>query len=77
MDTPILKIAFLVGLVFSSIIRIPHQRENKQNIIIDNRKNAQENSLLFLVFLGMFILPIIYIVTPWFNFCQLRIARLG
>ncbi|MCG8364555.1 MAG: isoprenylcysteine carboxylmethyltransferase family protein [Pseudanabaenales cyanobacterium] len=71
METPILKIAFLIGLVFSSIIRIPHQRENKQNTIIDNRKTAQENGLLFLVFLGMFVFPIIYIfITPWFNFAN-------
>ena len=70
METPILKIAFLIGLVFSSIIRIPHQRENKQNTIIDNRKTAQENGLLFLVFLGMFVFPIIYIFTPWFNFAN-------
>lgn len=70
MDALILKIAFLIGLVFSSIIRIPYQRETQQNIIIDNRKTAQETSLLGLVFLGMFVLPIIYVFTPWFNFAN-------
>lgn len=70
MDALILKIIFLVGLVATNIIRIPHQRKNKQNIIIDNRKTAQENSLLFLVALGMFILPMIYVFTSWFNFAN-------
>ena len=70
MDALTLKIIFLVGLVSSSIIRTPHQRVNKQNIIVDNRKTTQENALLFLVFLGMFILPILYVLTPWFDFAN-------
>ncbi|MBE7385563.1 MAG: isoprenylcysteine carboxylmethyltransferase family protein [Leptolyngbya sp. SIO1E4] len=70
MDTLTLKIIFLVGLVSCSIIRTPHQRVNKQNIIVDDRKTAQENTLLFLVFLGMFILPMIYVLTPWLSFAN-------
>lgn len=70
MDALILKIIFLIGLVSTFIIRIPYQREIKQNVIIDNRKTAQENGLLFLVFLGMFVLPLIYMITPWFNFAN-------
>ena len=70
MDTLTLKIIFLVGLVSCSIIRTPHQRVNKQNIIVDDRKTAQEKALLFLVFLGMFILPMIYVLTPWLSFAN-------
>lgn len=70
MDAQILKIFFLVGIVSSFIIRIPHQRVIKQNIIVDDRKTVQENALLFLVFLGMFILPMIYVLTPWLNFAN-------
>lgn len=70
MDALILKIVFLIVLVSTNIIRIPHQRKNKQNIIIDNRKTAQENGLLFFVALGMSILPMIYVFTPWFNFAN-------
>ena len=70
MDALILKIIFLVGLVSSTIIRAPHQRVSKQNIIVDNRKTFQENTLLFLVSLGMFILPMIYVFTPWLNFAN-------
>lgn len=67
MDTQILKIAFLIGLAASTIIRIPYQRETQQNTIIDNRKTPQENGLLFLVFLGMVALPLIYVFTPWLD----------
>ena len=70
MDTLTLKIIFLVGLVSCSIIRTPHQRENKQNIIVDDRKTAQEKALLFFVALGMFMLPMIYVLTPWLSFAN-------
>ncbi|MEO1349760.1 MAG: protein-S-isoprenylcysteine O-methyltransferase [Cyanobacteria bacterium J06635_15] len=70
MDTHLLKIIFLVFIAFSTIIRILHQRETKTNTITDNRKTIQENSVLFLVFLGMFILPLIYIFTPLLNFAN-------
>ncbi|MEM9907428.1 MAG: protein-S-isoprenylcysteine O-methyltransferase [Cyanobacteria bacterium P01_D01_bin.44] len=70
MDTRLLKIIFLFFIAFSTIIRIPHQRETKTNTITDNRKTVQENSLLFFVFLGMFILPLIYIFTPLLNFAN-------
>lgn len=67
MDTVILKIIFIVGLVVSTIIRTPHQRVNQQNVIVDDRKTTQEKGLLFFVLLGMFVLPMIYVLTPWFK----------
>lgn len=67
MNTQILKVAFLIGLAASTIIRIPYQRETQQNTIIDNRKTPQEKGLLFLVFLGMVVLPLVYVFTPWLD----------
>ncbi|MEM9504063.1 MAG: protein-S-isoprenylcysteine O-methyltransferase [Cyanobacteria bacterium P01_E01_bin.43] len=65
-----LKIIFLMGLVSSSIIRMPHQRVQQQNVIADDRKTTQEKALLVAVFLGMFILPMLYILTPWLGFAN-------
>ncbi|WP_250565797.1 hypothetical protein [Adonisia turfae] len=70
MDSLILKIIFLVFFVLTGIIRKPYQREIKENTIIDNRKPPLENGLLAFVLLGMFVLPLIYIVTPLFNFAN-------
>ena len=70
MDTTALKIIFLIGIVSSSIIRFPHSREIRQNTIVDDRKTTQEKGLLFFVFLGMFVLPMVYVLTPWFNFAN-------
>ncbi|AFZ29081.1 Isoprenylcysteine carboxyl methyltransferase [Gloeocapsa sp. PCC 7428] len=74
MDTQILKIAFLIGLAASTIIRIPYQRETQQNTIIDNRKTPQENGLLFLVFLGMVALPLVYVFTPWLDIANYHLS---
>lgn len=70
MNTLTLKILFMVGFVSSYIIRIPYQRENKKNIIAYDRKTTQEKVLLFLVFIGMFILPLLYVFSPWLNFAN-------
>lgn len=67
METSTLKVLFLIGLASSTIIRIPYQRENQKNPIIDDRKTLQEKILLVLVFLGMIALPLIYVFTPWLN----------
>ena len=70
MDTLTLKIIFLVCFLLTGVIRTPYQRKIKTNTIVDNRKTPQESGLLAFVFLGMVILPLIYIVTPLFSFAN-------
>ena len=65
-----LKIIFTIGIVLSLVIRIPYQREQQKNIIIDDRKTAQEKGSLFLIFVGMLLLPFIYVLFPWLNFAN-------
>jgi protein-S-isoprenylcysteine O-methyltransferase Ste14 len=54
----------MIGFVSCFVIRIPHQRENKKNKIAIDRKTSQEKVLLLLVFVGMVILPLVYVVSP-------------
>jgi protein-S-isoprenylcysteine O-methyltransferase Ste14 len=70
MDTLTLKILFMIGVVSSFVIRLPYQRENKHNTIVRDHKTTQEKILLLLVFVGMIILPLIYILSPWLNFAN-------
>jgi protein-S-isoprenylcysteine O-methyltransferase Ste14 len=78
MDTLTLKTLFLIGLTASFVIRLPYQRENKQNTIVRDcashtlreRKTTQEKILLLLVFVGMIILPLMYVLSPWLNFAN-------
>jgi protein-S-isoprenylcysteine O-methyltransferase Ste14 len=73
MDTLTLKILFMMGVVSSFVIRFPYQRENKQNKIVHDRKTTQEKILLLLVFVGMIILPLVYVLSPWLNFANYRL----
>lgn len=71
MDTMnIFKIVFLLALVAEMAIRIPYRHETKQNAISDNRVSRQEKLLLGLLFLGMFLLPMLYSFTPWLDFAN-------
>lgn len=70
MNTLTLNIMFLIGVFSMNVIRMPHQRKNKHNVIVDNRKTTQENGLLFLVVIGAFFLPMTYILTPWLEFAD-------
>lgn len=67
MDTLTLKILFMIGFVSAFAIRSPYQRENKKNEVSVNRKTVQERILLALVFIGMVILPLVYVFSPWLS----------
>lgn len=63
----ILKLIFTIGIVLILVIRFPYQQENKKNTIVDDRKTSQEKLILVLIFIGMLLLPFIYVFTPWLN----------
>ncbi|NDJ19829.1 protein-S-isoprenylcysteine O-methyltransferase [Myxacorys almedinensis] len=73
MDTLTLKIIFMIGLISSSAIRLPHQQQNKQNTVTDDRKTPLETGLLLLVFFGMLALPLLYVFSPWLNFANYKL----
>jgi protein-S-isoprenylcysteine O-methyltransferase Ste14 len=57
-------------VIGTSIVRYPHKKRNKANKIKSNKKGILERILLGLVFLGMVILPFIYIFTNLFYFAN-------
>lgn len=70
MSTFALKIAYLILWVSSAVIRYPHEKRNKRNRIVTNNKTALEKVLLVVVFIGMGILPLVYVFTSWLNFAN-------
>ena len=70
MEPIILKIGYGIMVLGTSIIRYPHEKRNKSNQIITNKKATLEKILLGLVFLGMMILPLIYIFSDLFSFAD-------
>ncbi|MBV8887415.1 MAG: isoprenylcysteine carboxylmethyltransferase family protein [Chroococcidiopsidaceae cyanobacterium CP_BM_RX_35] len=65
-----LKIIFIIGTVLSLVIRIPYQRDQQKNTVIDDRKTDREKVILFLIFVGMLLLPFTFVLSPWLNFAN-------
>lgn len=70
MDPLVLKIIYGLSMIASMVIRRPHERRNKANKIVDDQKTTQEKILLFLVYIGMMILPMIYVFSDVFAFAN-------
>jgi uncharacterized protein with PQ loop repeat len=56
------KMIFTIGIVLWLIIRIPFQREQQKNTIVDDRKTVQEKVIRFLLLLGILFLPLTYVL---------------
>jgi protein-S-isoprenylcysteine O-methyltransferase Ste14 len=68
------KIVFLIGLIVSETIRFPHrkrnQRERKQQRLAEARTTRWEFALDMLAFLGMEIIPLVYVFSAWLDFAD-------
>ncbi|MEM8928487.1 MAG: protein-S-isoprenylcysteine O-methyltransferase [Bacteroidota bacterium] len=64
------EIIFIIFVVVAGFIRRPFQKRNKANAINIDEKDNEEKGLLGLVFLGMSILPFLYVVSPWLDFAN-------
>jgi protein-S-isoprenylcysteine O-methyltransferase Ste14 len=64
------KAAFLLGLIVFVAIRVPHDKRSKESKIVESRKGALEATLLALMGIGGFLLPLIFIVSPLFSFAD-------
>lgn len=70
METIIAKIGYGIVIIGTLIIRYPHERRNKSNQVRTDRKGALEKSLLGLVFIGMMIMPFVYIFSDVLSFAN-------
>src|SRR5213593_4428458 len=71
------NLVFLVGFVAYCAIRGVYQRRTRGNEMVDLRKDRAEKVLLFVVFVGNLLLPVIYILTPWLGFADYRLPKWG
>lgn len=64
------EIAFWIAILVEMIIRAPLNKKRKLEKMSERRVSTQEKTLLFLLFVGMFVLPIIYSSSDWLNFAD-------
>lgn len=58
-----LKAIYLGGIVIEMVIRLPYERQRRQIRMRDQRVFGMERGLLGLLFVGTFLIPIVYIFT--------------
>lgn len=57
-------------VVATVVIRKPHEKRNKDNTITQDNKTNLEKTLLAITSLGMMILPLVYLITPFLSFAN-------
>ena len=61
---------FFLGILVEMVIRAPLNKKRKLEKMSERRVTSQEKWLLFLLLIGMFILPILYAATDWLDFAN-------
>lgn len=69
------QIIWLLGIVAETAIRLPYNRERQRNQIVDDRVSVQERALLGVMFMGMFLLPLVRIFSRPLNWADYRLSR--
>lgn len=72
----VFEISFMVFWICMFIIRYPFARRNKSNRIQIDQKTSQEKWLLGFTALGMMLLPVIYVASPWLDFANYELPDL-
>jgi protein-S-isoprenylcysteine O-methyltransferase Ste14 len=68
MENWIIKIVFGIFLVITTAIRYPFAKTNKNNSIKRTYKSQIEFFLLLVAWLGMMVIPIVYIILPDYGY---------
>jgi protein-S-isoprenylcysteine O-methyltransferase Ste14 len=66
----IFKIAYWSAIVIEMVIRAPINKKRKQEKMSEQNVSTQEKVILFLLLIGMFILPLIYSASTWLDFAN-------
>jgi protein-S-isoprenylcysteine O-methyltransferase Ste14 len=61
---------YFVAILIEMTIRAPLNKKRKQERMSERRVTTQEKTLLALLFVGMFFVPIIYAATDWLDFAN-------
>ena len=62
--------AYFVGVILASAIRVVYTRQYTQSRIAEGHVTRLDLLLSALPGLGMFVLPLIYVLTPWLDFAD-------
>ena len=73
----LLKLIYLLGLVIAEGLRFPQRWKQRpvagQTRAAQNRRGGLETALLGLLVLGVWVLPLVYCLTPWLVWADYRL----
>jgi protein-S-isoprenylcysteine O-methyltransferase Ste14 len=61
---------YFLAIIVEMVIRAPLNQQRKREKMSERRVSGQEKAILGLLFLGMFLIPIIYAATNWLDFAD-------
>lgn len=64
------EIMYWSAIVVEMVIRAPINRKRKQEKMSEQRVSSREKFILFLLLIGMFILPLVYSASSWLDFAN-------
>ena len=70
--TRALKAVYVGGIVLEMVIRLPYERQRRQIAMRDQRVSATERGVLGLLFVGTFVLPMVYCCSSWLDRANYR-----
>ncbi len=66
----IFEAIYLVGLIVGSVIRRLCTRQYRRHRVTDDRETGLGKLLLILAAIGMIVIPLFYVLTPWLDFAD-------
>jgi protein-S-isoprenylcysteine O-methyltransferase Ste14 len=71
----IFKSAFALSILLEIVIRMPYNRIRQRTDVATDQVSATEKTLLGLMTLGIFFLPVIYLFTDWLSFADYHLPN--
>lgn len=68
-----LTVVYWLAMLVEIAIRTPINKKRKEEKMSERRVSRQEQGLLFLLLIGMFILPLLYSASNWLGFANYRL----
>jgi protein-S-isoprenylcysteine O-methyltransferase Ste14 len=68
------RAVFLASLAAEILIRAPHHRRRQKIAKAERRVTGTEWAVLGGIWVGMFVLPLVYVSTAWLSFASFRLA---
>jgi protein-S-isoprenylcysteine O-methyltransferase Ste14 len=70
-----LKTLYFLGMLAEMVIRVPYERQRRHTTMVVDRVDWSERSLLGLMFVGMFFIPAVYVLTSRFDRADYRLPQ--